>query len=108
MEEKLLDGERRELCRIHSKRLTNIEDRQDRIYKSMFGLNGNPQDGYVWKLERVIEWIDGEYGIKKEWNGIKKTAMAGAWSAIVLVGSGALFCVGWVTWKMLQHLWGMK
>ena len=112
-EKEVLEGERRTLCRIHSERLDRIEEKQGRIYVSMFGPNGNPKEGYVWDMEQVLLWINGDpdleiKGLRQEWNGIKKTAMTGAWSAIILVGSGLLYAIGWILWKMVGHAFGIK
>lgn len=40
-------------------RVVAIDRRQDKIFKSMYGENGNIKEGYVYKLERLLEWFAG-------------------------------------------------
>lgn len=77
-------------CIDHENRLTELEKdvktidkRQHTIYTSMYGVNGNPKEGYVWKLEQVLDWAS---TIKNKWGIIEKVALTGAVYAIALVG----------------------
>lgn len=75
-----------ETCMDHEYRISNVEqkvqkidDRQERIFTSMYGTNGDPKEGYVWKMEKVLEWA---MGVRSKWSIIEKVAMSGAISAI--------------------------
>ena len=59
-----------------------IDRRQSKIFISMYGPNGDPKEGYVWKLEKVLEWAD---CLRGKWGVIEKTAMTGALSAMGIV-----------------------
>ena len=108
-EAELLNTERRELCRIHSKRLDKVEERQRRIYESMFGPNGDPSEGWAWKLEQSLLWLYGDpktkrKGVVEEWGDIKKVALTGAWSAIWLLLAAAASGIGWLVWQFVKHM----
>jgi hypothetical protein len=89
MEHDWVTNDRRRMpqrCVDHENRMGEIEKRQIEIYKSMFGHNGNPKDGYAWKIERVYEWFQDIMRIK--WI-ILPICIAGSfaaiWQAFVLI-----------------------
>jgi hypothetical protein len=82
-----------ERCDYHQKRLESIEERQLRIYQSMFGENGDPRKGYAWKIEKIYDWfyeieepakdaLKWAAGIKKYAGLILVVALTGACAAI--------------------------
>lgn len=80
-----------------------------RIYHSMFGPNGNPKEGWAWKLEQAMIWLygdekAGQKGLISEWAAIKKVALTGAWSAIWLFLATLASGIGWLTWQFVKHM----
>jgi len=58
-EKELLKGERRELCRLHAIRLTEIDGRLSRLDLALYG-NGDPEKGILWIAKNnniTLNWI---------------------------------------------------
>jgi hypothetical protein len=99
---------------IQEKRIQNLEgslqridERQDKIFKSMFGSNGNPREGYVWKHEQFLQWFYGDEktktpGFFSEWAAIKKTGLDGAKAAIALLIASLSTGFCYVLWNLIK------
>lgn len=68
-------------------KVEKIDERQIQIFHAMFGPNGDPREGYVWKLERVLDWCAGFKRIL--WIAIP-IGMAGSFAAIWQVFRAAI------------------
>ena len=58
-EKLLLENERRELCRIHTKRLDGIDEKITKVDLALYG-NGDPKKGILWIAttnKDTIDWI---------------------------------------------------
>lgn len=103
-------------CADHENRIilveektTRIDQRQERIYVSMYGPNGDPREGWVWKIEQVLLWFYGDpkkgvHGFLGEWASIKRVALGGAWSAVVLLIGLIASALGYFLWQLFTHL----
>lgn len=89
-EQELLSSERREICKIHSKRLDEQDKKLERLCLSIYG-NGGDANDRANSIEQMVrgntEFIN---SIKKHWAKMVWLALSGAASAVALLAINIL------------------
>jgi hypothetical protein len=84
-QEELLKYERREICRIHAKRLDDQDEKLERLCLSIYGNGGGAEE----RENSIEQMVRGNTKfineIKQHWKKIVWVALSGAASAIILL-----------------------